>query len=231
MASLVPVKVTPLDEVGGGEHGVPSRRAPLKSPRSTRSAHASGEGRRWRDHRGRAKGGLEGNGGGEVEEEDAAPTKLPSGAREERKTETATAGGKWGWRRRGGSWPADALSPPSLSFQPLLFREAVPNEPPLQSSSPVPAPWQATRSRRRGAPTADERQEAGGAAPPPKAADNDEAERRGVVGATAPHPQPRSPAAAAASASPPPRSPNSLAAVGLLPPVAVHSSTASPLLP
>jgi len=58
MASLVPVKVTPLDEVGGGEHGVPSRRAPLKSPRSTRSAHASGEGRRWRDHRGRAKGGV-----------------------------------------------------------------------------------------------------------------------------------------------------------------------------
>nr|AAN05379.1 spore coat proein-like protein [Oryza sativa Japonica Group]AAP54433.1 hypothetical protein LOC_Os10g35320 [Oryza sativa Japonica Group] len=144
MASLVPVKVTPLDEVGGGEHGVASRRAPLKSPRSTRSAHASGEERRWWDHRGRAKGELEGNGGGEVEEEDAAPTKLPFRAREERKTETATAGGKWGWRRRGGSWPADALSPPPppLSFRPLLIREAVPNKPPLRPSSPVPAPWQ-----------------------------------------------------------------------------------------
>ncbi|EEE51209.1 hypothetical protein OsJ_32028 [Oryza sativa Japonica Group] len=94
--------------------------------------------------RGRAKGELEGNGGGEVEEEDAAPTKLPFRAREERKTETATAGGKWGWRRRGGSWPADALSPPPppLSFRPLLIREAVPNKPPLRPSSPVPAPWQ-----------------------------------------------------------------------------------------
>ncbi|EEE51505.1 hypothetical protein OsJ_32668 [Oryza sativa Japonica Group] len=143
----------------------------------------------------------------------------------------ATAGGKWGWRRRGGSWPADALSPPPLllSFRPLLFREPVPNEPPLRPSSPVPAPWQATRSRRRGTPAADERQEAGGAAPPPEAADDNETERRGVVGAAAPHPQPRSPAAAAAS--PPPRSPNSLAAVGLLPLVAVHSSTVSPLLP
>uniref|UniRef100_A0A0E0EX31 Uncharacterized protein n=1 Tax=Oryza meridionalis TaxID=40149 RepID=A0A0E0EX31_9ORYZ len=127
-----PVEVTPLNEVGVGEHGVRDAACPIEvtpvdevgareqggasvaGPEGHNEGGAGGE-RRWR-------------GGGGGRRSDETPIRGEGGAED-------------GDGEEGVDQPTRCHHrPPLLSFQPLLTCEAVPNESPLRSSSPVPAP-------------------------------------------------------------------------------------------